>query len=356
MSSKAFTAKVFRWLHQVNTDLTLPASAIKVAVYLCSYFNEAEGGVAWPACMTIAAAIGLSEHTVIRAVRLLEAHRHLRIKWGKQGRGCSNRYWMVEKDPHQGELFEETTPQPAKVFEEEKPAPTQVLTPEKPAFEEVVKPAPASRKPAPASRKPAPVQEILSKNHRRSIEGEKRASHARATTPDFAPHDEKKAGREPARTPAEAQAVPAESFEEFWRVYPRQINQDDARAAFAKALKAGADADAIIARAKVYAVERTAAINGGDGPQWTLYPATWLKKRKWIDPLPEGLVVDHESGEVVAIEQPPPERGRDVAEELEAERKALYGDGLSPGWDYHWLPEHKRPHWVRERQQRGRRQ
>jgi Helix-turn-helix domain len=336
MSSKQFTAKVFRWLHQVNADLALPASAAKIAICLIGHFNEKEGGVAWPSCRTIGAAIGKSESTVFSVVRALHARGHLRLEWGKQGRGCSNRYWMIEKDPDQGELFEDRKPQPAKVFEAEK---TSVFEDEKPQS--------AEQKPQFSKRKPWPAEQTLSKNHRRTIEGKKRASHDRATAPDFASRDEEKTGREPARTPAKAQAVPAESFQEFWRVYPRKISEEDARKAFAKAVAGGADGDAIIARAKVYAVERTAAINAGDDPKWTLYPANWLKKRKWTDPPPDGLVID-ESGEAVAVEQAEPERGRDrgivaVAEELIAERRALYGDGPSPGWDYHWLPEHLRP-------------
>jgi hypothetical protein len=145
MSTK-FTAKVFRWLHQVNADKKLPASVAKVAIRMSPDFNEDKGGMAWSACKTMGDDIGISEHTVIRAVRALEARGHLRIKWGKQGRGHSNNYWMIEKG-QQADLFEDT-----------KPAPAQVLEDQKPAFKETRKPASASRKPASVSGKPAPVQ------------------------------------------------------------------------------------------------------------------------------------------------------------------------------------------------------
>src|SRR5262245_26384227 len=107
----------------------------------------------------IAEAIGMSEHAVIRAVRALEARGHLRIKWGKPGRGHSNEYWMLDREP---DLFADLKPAPAQVLEDEKPAPAHS---EKSAL--------ASKKPALASRKPAPAQETLSKTHRRTIEGER---------------------------------------------------------------------------------------------------------------------------------------------------------------------------------------
>ena len=39
MSSKAFTASTFRFLHQVNADTTLPASDMKVAMAFTVYFR-----------------------------------------------------------------------------------------------------------------------------------------------------------------------------------------------------------------------------------------------------------------------------------------------------------------------------
>jgi hypothetical protein len=115
MSSTAFVRQVFAWLHQVNGDDKLPGSAVKVAVYLSSMFNEEEeDGVAWPSCKTIAAAIRKSEATVIDCVRHLEERGHLRVAWGKQGRGCSNRYWMITK-PQEAKVSEHRKPQEAKV-------------------------------------------------------------------------------------------------------------------------------------------------------------------------------------------------------------------------------------------------
>jgi hypothetical protein len=337
MSSKAFTAKLFRWLHQVNADCGLPPNSTKVAIALIADFNEAEGGMAWGGLQRIADRACLAKGTVFNIVRRLQERGHLRIEWGKPGKGHSNHYWMVEKDPHQGDLFDA-----AKRSTQDdllQPAKRSILDPPKGQLS-------GSKRSISEPKRSIAVEQTLrdpSKIHR----GKKRASHARATTPDFAtPHDdEKKAGREQERTPAKARAVPAEGFQEFWRVYPRQINQDDARAAFAKAIAGGADADTIIARAKIYAVERTAAINGGDGPQWTLYPANWLKKRKWTDPPPDGLVID-EAGEIVAVEQPPPRRdqrgfaeiGEELAQQIEANGNRWPGQSEE---DYEWQRRRK---------------
>jgi hypothetical protein len=97
MSSKQFTAQVFAWLHQVNADRDLPASAAKVAIYLASCFNEADGGAAWPAVETIGTEIGRSPSVVLDALRRLAARGHLKAYWGRQGRGHSGRYWMILK-------------------------------------------------------------------------------------------------------------------------------------------------------------------------------------------------------------------------------------------------------------------
>jgi hypothetical protein len=130
--------------------------------------------------------------------------------------------------------------------------------------------------------------------------------------------------RSPAKARPKANSEIGDSFERFWAVYPRKVNEDDARAAFAKAIKSGADIDTVVARAACYAVERADAIRNGDLPKWTPYAATWLKKRKWNDPPPDEAVID-EYGNVVAVERP---RRREAQnpEEIIAEVVAMYED------------------------------
>jgi hypothetical protein len=111
MSTKAFVAKTFRWLHQVNRGRYL-AIDLKVALQLTVHFNEKDqDGRAFPSCKTIADAVGVSEHTVMRSVDRMHAGGDLYVIWGKPGRGYPNQYWMVIK------------PAPTQVSEAGKPAP-----------------------------------------------------------------------------------------------------------------------------------------------------------------------------------------------------------------------------------------
>jgi Helix-turn-helix domain len=301
MSSKAFTAKVFRWLHQVNADAKLPASAAKVAIRLTPDFNEERGGMAWSAFKTMANDIGLSERHVIRAIRALEARGHLRVQWGKQGRGHSSQYWMLDREP---DLFDDLKPAPAPVFEQEKTG-----------ISGTVKPASEVRKPANLTRKPAPAPETLSKTHRRSIEGKKES-------PDFRSARRKKGTRDERDLPGETETKPqaprknrgddatdaGEAFERFWAVYPRHDNRERARKAFARAT-ADTDPEAIIAAAQRYAIAQRARIEREGKPEYTAHAANWLRDRRWNDPLPDGAVLDQE-GNVVAVEQPQAEQRR----------------------------------------------
>lgn len=67
-------------------------------------------------------------------------------------------------------------------------------------------------------------------------------------------------------------------FGEFWTAYPRKIAKKDARRAWDKAIKDGADPTLIAAVAKRYATEQA-----GREPKYTKHPATWLNKGCWED-------------------------------------------------------------------------
>jgi len=304
MSTKQFTAKVFRWLHQVNADAKLPASAAKVAIRLSPDFNEEKGGMAWSACKTMADDIGKSESTVISAVRALHARGHLQVEWGQQGRGHSNRYWMIEKG-QQADLFDDQKPQPAKVLETEKTL----------AFE-AGKPQLSKRKPQLSKRKPLPAKETLSKTHRRTIEGD--SSIAKHSPPRVRSARKKEATDESKNQGRNARAkADAESFAEFWAVYPRHVAKEPARKEFAKASKT-TDPQVIIEAAKLYAVAERARIAREGKPECTKYPGNWLRDRRWEDPPPQGAVID-QSGNVVGFEQP---RARERREQTPTEAAA----------------------------------
>jgi hypothetical protein len=79
MGSKEFSAKIFRWLRQINRSSELLATDLKVAVQLVDHFNEDdEGGRAYPGAKCIGDAINMSVRHVLRSIRRMEATGHLR--------------------------------------------------------------------------------------------------------------------------------------------------------------------------------------------------------------------------------------------------------------------------------------
>jgi hypothetical protein len=81
----------------------------------------------------------------------------------------------------------------------------------------------------------------------------------------------------------------AASFDEFWAVYPRRIGKEDARKAYAKALKTSAP-DVILAGARRYAREVAET-----EPKFIKHPGPWLRAGRWEDePTPLLPVVEDE--------------------------------------------------------------
>ena len=244
MSSKEFTKKIFTWLAQVKGDhASLLPSAALAALELIEYFNEDEGGTAWPSCKTIASGIGRSEATVIAIIHQFEQRGHLRVEWGKQGRGHSNRYWMIIK-PQQAKVSDQRKPQQAKVS-----AATENLSP----LQENL---------SPAKIKPQPAKETLS--YRTTLE----------PSEDIYPPD----------------------FENFWNAYPRKKAKRAAERAYQKILsKKLATADELIAGAERYAIECA-----NEPPKYTLHASNWLNDRRWTDaPEPAAASLGHQLAGVV---------------------------------------------------------
>jgi hypothetical protein len=345
MSSKQFTRQIFAWLAQIKDDRGLPASAALVVI---DFFNEAEGGVAWASEKTIADGIGMSVGTVHTVIHKLGERGHLKIEWGKPGRGHSNHYWMRIKD-QQAELFEPVKAQ----FEGGQKAQSDDV---KAQFTDL---------------KAQPTEQNLSynhsKNHRRDKTrspddaslGKKRVA-AEGTSGEYSNFNEAEAlkllksvahtertcrdhgwpagndggvkinsgeNHTEAKLPDRVKTIyerawlklspeeqellrwwreqnlkpknagTCEPFERFWRVYPKRKAKDAARKAFTAAVKRGADPEVINAAAQRYAIERQ-----GQPQRWTKHPATWLNGGCWEDE-PDGAVVVDELGNVVAIEQ-----------------------------------------------------
>jgi biotin operon repressor len=89
-----------------------------------------------------------------------------------------------------------------------------------------------------------------------------------------------------AKVPTDAKE-PIDRFEEFWKAYPKQSGKPSARKNFDKAVKDGADPDAIITGAKRYALWLS---SGGpkDFRPIAKWPQGWLSDERWNDEdLPE---------------------------------------------------------------------
>lgn len=86
----------------------------------------------------------------------------------------------------------------------------------------------------------------------------------------------------PGGAPALRRAEITRKFDEFWAVYPRKVGKAEARKAFEKAVKKGADPGAIIHGATGYA--RDPRRRASD-IQYTAHPSTWLNQGRWEDDL-----------------------------------------------------------------------
>jgi hypothetical protein len=98
-----------------------------------------------------------------------------------------------------------------------------------------------------------------------------------------------------------------DAFAQFWAAYPRHVAKGDARIAFAKAIKAGADPAAIIGGARRYNAERA-----GQEPQYTAYPRKWLRAERWTDEpaAVNGALVIDQGGNPASVERPRENRNR----------------------------------------------
>ncbi|MFZ3569458.1 hypothetical protein ACNYS0_21130 [Streptomyces sp. BH034] len=107
-----------------------------------------------------------------------------------------------------------------------------------------------------------------------------------ATTPAPAPAPRapiRKAPRPappPRRERPDARASPPDGFDEFWDAYPRKVAKGNARTAYAKAIKRGADPAALATAAARHAAQWRAAHTE---PRFIPHPATWLNAERYDD-------------------------------------------------------------------------
>jgi hypothetical protein len=241
VSSTKFTRQVFKWLAQVNADPELPANAIKVAVRLAPDFNEEHGGMAWPGLQTVADDIGLkSKVTIHNMIRRLQERGHLRIEWGRQGKGHSNHYWMILKG-QQGDLFD---------------------------------PAKSSTQDELSGGAKSSTQDELSENAKVHFSGVKSSfSAAKSSSQDEQTH------RDSSKTHRKKHSPDDDAFEEWWRHYPKKVAKGAAHKAYQQIIRKGTATEAELLNGVMrYAAERT-----GKDEHYTKYPAGWLSAERWKD-------------------------------------------------------------------------
>jgi hypothetical protein len=73
-----------------------------------------------------------------------------------------------------------------------------------------------------------------------------------------------------------------EAFGAFWLTYPKKINRGKAQEQWIEAMRKGVDPALIVTAAQGYA--RSVA---GKDPQYTSYPANWLRLERYHDEYPE---------------------------------------------------------------------
>lgn len=98
------------------------------------------------------------------------------------------------------------------------------------------------------------------------------------TSPSSANADDAQTDPKPKNSRRPKQRVTPPRFDEFWKLYPRKVGKIAAEQAFAKAIEAGTDPQAILDGALVYAFKRK-----GHDPQFTAHPTTWLNQGRWED-------------------------------------------------------------------------
>lgn len=131
--------------------------------------------------------------------------------------------------------------------------------------------------------------------------------------------------REKTERPRESRAAGASAlvsdFDRFWTVYPKRIGQNPKHPAslkFLRAVKQGADPEAIIASARRYAIE----CSGIEDRTFVTQAVTWLNQRRWEDGpglLPEGAEMPKTTG--------PPAPGLPTEEELREKYRKIKANG-----------------------------
>jgi hypothetical protein len=277
------------WMRAVLAS-DLPDAAARVALAIGFHLNV-DSGQCNPSFPTIAVESHVSERSTYRLIDLLE-HRGWLAVTRISGRG--NQYTLLTPD----KTVTGVTPDKGV---------TGVPLPNR-------GPTPAKSEGAPLPKSGGTPANMLAGEKREQRRKRKEGKESESRPPDFASRESKNDA--PAKKKKSA-ANHDEPFEEFWRGYPRRVAKEAAHKAYAAAIKRGIKPETMNEGAKRYAGERA-----GQDPKYTKHPATWINGGCWEDEPPAGAIIDQE-GNLVAVEQPPPQRKRTgytaIADELIAE-------------------------------------
>lgn len=288
------------WIAAVARDGSLPASACRVAVAIAGYVNNARGGIAWPTQERLAGDLKASVDTVRRAVNALVAAGHLTVEGG--GRKGQAMTYRLANHPSNSARYSEGEPSnsAAENLAEMQGTTSQNCHPK--SFNE-----PNYLNPS------ISLSSIEEKSECRADDLFEEIK-PRGEIEIIAPNRAGKTKSTPARV-TQLSGAADDAFAEFWRAYPRREAKAAAQKAFQAALKAGGDAEAIIAGARRYANLRAGEPDPDARHRYTALPASWLRNERWLDEAPApsgGLVLDGATGAPIPQPMPRP-AGKAVA-------------------------------------------
>ena len=304
----AHSVMIERWLHQVLADPQMRQWAVfAVAWALSCHFNR-KTKIAFAAVKTYERLACVERRAVQRALARLVAAGHLAVTRGGGRKSAkeyrTNKYRMILKASADGAALSDQ-----ETAADGPPFPNEVTAADGPPFKHGNS-GPWTQ--VTAVHEPQKQRSMDRPTADRPLKGTADSPRAGARGGEKAPDFASRGGK---ATAAEIAAA----FERFWAVYPKRVAKRAARRAFAAAVKAGADPEAMIANAAGYARERA-----GQDARFTKHPATWINEC-WEDDPPGGVVLDGRTGEMVA--DVPRRRGEQTWADVAAEVIAEGGDG-----------------------------
>jgi hypothetical protein len=296
-----FARYIFGCLKQVFADPEIKGYGFKLAFAISQHINRSTRKT-FVAQKTLAKEIGLSERATRTLLDLLRLRGHVEVDT-KHGPDMASEYRMIFDNRKPTSAIGRQEPEASFRFEGGN---TGSLA------HEYRKPDDSNTgSQLPPYHLREPLREPLSKNQTQESE-----LFTDASSQNLIPNDltaERPLRGLPRRKNLKASAVTIDAaFDCFWAAYPKRVAKGAARKAFAAAIKAGTDPEAIIEGARRFCTERI-----GADPRYTAHPATWLNGERWTD---ESAVRPNGSGPVTLDN----ETGRPIEPQHHAEGDRNY--------------------------------